>query len=475
MPVITGLSFGEVNPVLDFMIAILATLIISSILTTTCFTKKDLSMAHGMVVVSSSWLVATALSAIAFYLSGHYNSFLDACFEAMSGLTTTGLTLVQDLDHLSKAHNLWRHVGPFIGGQGIAVVAILFFMKGSAGAFRMYVGEARDEKLLPNVIHSARSIWIIGICYLIAGIAILSAVGYYIGIKPANAFFHAICIVMCAFDTGGFAPQSQNMLYYHNSVFEFVSIIIFILGALNFNLHYQAWVGNRKEIFKNIETRAFFVSVILTFFITMIGLNQLKVYPQAMTLFRKGFFQLISGHTTTGYMTIYPRQFISEWGGVGTFVIICAMAMGGCICSTAGGIKMFRIAVLYKALREDSKKLLLPRSAVFIQKFHHIKDMFLNDKQVKAVGLITISYLALYLIGTIAAMAFGYPLLDSLFESTSAAGNVGLSCGITDVGMPAALKIIYIIQMWLGRLEFMSVFALLGFLIAIIKGKNVKK
>jgi trk system potassium uptake protein TrkH len=277
---------------------------------------------------------------------------------------------------------------------------------------------------------------------------------------------------MAGFDTAGFAPQSQNILYYHSLLFEMVTIIIMIVGSFNFNLHYQLWIGNRKEIAKNIETRTFLISILLTFFIVAVGLNQLKVYPQAIVLFRKGFFQLISGHTTTGYMTIYARQFITEWGGVAMVAMICAMALGGCICSTAGGIKMFRLGVIYKALREDIKRLLLPRSAVFYQKFHHIKDVFLNDQQIRSVAIITILYLVLYLIGTIAGMIFGYPLLDSLFESTSAAANVGLSCGITDTSMPAALKVIYIIQMWMGRLEFISVFALIGFFVALMKGNR---
>ncbi len=472
LPVGIGLGLGEVNPAVDFLIAILITLILASILSRLCFVKKDLNTSHGMVVVSLSWLAAMLLSAVPLFLSGHYSSFLDACFETMSGFTTTGLTLVQDLDHLSYAHNLWRHLGPFIGGQGIAVVALSLFIKGTAGAFRIYVGEARDERLLPNVIHTARFIWFISIIYLFVSTFILGAVGISIGLKPVNAFFHGACIFMAGFDTAGFAPQSQNILYYHSLLFEAVTIVIMIAGSLNFNLHYQLWIGNRKEILKNIETRTFFISVMLTFFITAIGLNQFKIYPQAIVLFRKGFFQLISAHTTTGYMTIYAKQFITEWGGVAMIAMICAMALGGSICSTAGGIKMFRLGVIYKALREDMKKILLPRSAIFIQKFHHIKDVFLNDQQVRPVVLITISYLVLYLIGAIAGMIFGYPLLDSLFESTSAAANVGLSCGITDKSMPAVLKIIYIIQMWMGRLEFIAVFALIGFFVALIKGKK---
>lgn len=471
LPVIVGFSFGEINPCLDFLVAMEISLAAGFVLTKLCFTEQVLNWMQGMVVVSISWLAAMVFGAIPLFLSGHYGDFLDACFETMSGFTTTGLTLVQDLDHLSYTHNFWRHFGPFIGGQGIAIIALSLFVKGTSGAFKMYVGEGRDEKLLPNVINTARFIWLISGVYLILGTAALGIVGMLNGIKPVNAFFHGVCIFMAGFDTAGFAPQSQNLLYYHSLSFELVTIVIMLIGALNFNLHYQLWIGNRKEVFKNIETKAFFIAIMLMFFITAVGLHKLGVYPNAMALFRKGFFQLISGHSTTGYMTVYARQFITEWGNLALAGMILAMALGGCICSTAGGIKMMRIGIIFKALAQDIKKIIMPERAIIFQKFHHINDMFLEDKQVRSVFLITIAYLVLYAAGTIAGMWYGYPFLDSLFESTSAAANVGLSCGITDVSMPAALKITYIIQMWAGRLEFMSVFTLIGVLVAAVKGK----
>jgi trk system potassium uptake protein TrkH len=128
VPMVVGLLFTEINPALDFLIAAEIALIIGLILTRLCFTKKDLNWMQGMIVVSLSWLAAMLLAAIPLYLSGHWGSYLDACFETMSGFTTTGLTLVQDLDHLSYAHNLWRHFTPFLGGQGIVIIAISFFM-----------------------------------------------------------------------------------------------------------------------------------------------------------------------------------------------------------------------------------------------------------------------------------------------------------------------------------------------------------
>ena len=213
------------------------------------------------------------------------------------------------------------------------------------------------------------------------------------------------------------------------------------------------------------------MTIMFTFFLLAIGLNKLGVYPDALGLFRKGFYQLISGHTGTGFQTIYARQFIHEWGALALIALTLAMALGGGVCSTTGGIKMLRIGVIFKALYNDVKKIMLPEAAVFVEKYHHIKDVVLEDRQVRSAVLISFCYFGLYAVGAIIGMMLGYPALAALFESTSAAANVGLSCGITTPAMPAVLKVTYILQMWIGRLEFMSVFTLAGFFIAFVRGK----
>jgi trk system potassium uptake protein len=471
IPAGIGLLFGEINPSLDFVIGSEIALIVGLILSKICYTRKDLNWMQGMIVVSLSWLAAMLVGAIPLYLSGHCASFLDACFDIMSGFATTGLTIVQDIDHLSYAHNLWRHLTSFIGGQGIILVAVSLFIKGQSGAFKMYVGEARDEKVLPNVISTSRFIWLLSIVYLILFTFVLGVVGISDGMKPVNAFFHGACIFMAAFDTAGFAPQSQNMLYYHSLVYEIVTIVIMLLGALNFNLHYRILAGDRREIWRNIEIRTLLTTIALLFLIIIVGLKQAGSYPSVIVMFRKGFYQLISAHTTTGYMTIYAKQFIDEWGNLALVGIILAMAFGGGACSTAGGIKMLRLGILAEAFKQDVMRIILPERAVIEQKFHHLKDLFLEDKQARAALLITLAYVVLYGIGALIGMLYGYSFLESLFESTSAAANVGLSCGITSPTMPAGLKLTYIVQMWAGRLEFMSIFTLIGFIVAVIRGK----
>ncbi len=472
IPFVIALLYGELDPASNFLVSISMTFLIGALLMVVCYTKSDLATMHAMAVASLSWLVAMFVSALPLYLSGHYGSYLDASFEAMSGYATTGLTLTLDLDHLANSYNFWRHLTMFIGGQGIVVIGLTFLFRGTAGAFRMYVGEARDEKILPNVIETARFIWFVSLVYLVLGSAALSISGVLGGLPPVKAIFDSICIFMAAFDTGGFTPQSQNILFYHNFPFEMITVSIMFLGAINFALHYAVWTGNRRELYRNIEIITLSLTMIVTLSITAWGVIEKSVYANALPFFKKTFYQLISAHTGTGYSTVYARQFVTEWGGVGMLGLTLAMAIGGSVCSTTGAIKVLRIGVMYKALRQDIKKLMMAESAILIQKVHHIKDMILDDKHVRASAIILLSYINLYLFGTIIGMLYGYTLSEASFESVSAAANVGLSCGITTPSMPFMLKIVYIFQMWAGRLEFISIYVLAGMILAAIKGKK---
>lgn len=472
IPFAIAIGYHEMEPSIDYLLSISIALLLGTLLAGACHTDKDLGSSHAMCVAALSWLAAMVISAIPLYLSGHYASYLDSCFETMSGYATTGLSLVNEMDSMAYAHNFWRHFTMFIGGQGIVVIALTFLFRGTAGAFRIYVGEARDEKILPNVIHTARFIWLVSIVYMILGTTALSISAIAGGLAPGKAIFDSVCIFMAAWDTGGFTPQSQSILFYHNSVFEIITVILMLLGSMNFALHYVVWTGNRRELHKNIEVITLFVSMIVTLSITAWGFFGHDIYGGAMPFFRKVFYQLISGHTGTGYSTIYPAQFVNEWGPLAMLGVTMAMAVGGSMCSTTGAIKVLRIGVIYKALRQDIKKILLPESAVLVQKFHHIKDVILDDRHVRMSAIILLSYLGLYMLGTLVTMLYGYSFSEAAFESVSAAANVGLSCGITKPSMPAMLKITYMFQMWAGRLEFIAIFALGGMIVAALKGKR---
>ena len=155
-----------------------------------------------MVVAAGSWFFGMLLCALPYYLSGNYLSYLDCCFDVMSGLTTTGLVLIQDLDHIANGLNMWRHLLTFIGGQGMVVLALSFLVKGANGAYKMYVGEGKDERLMPNAVSTARYIWLISLIYLAVGTLVLWGAGIGAGLSVDRAFLHGCEAVLRLFQPG---------------------------------------------------------------------------------------------------------------------------------------------------------------------------------------------------------------------------------------------------------------------------------
>lgn len=471
VPLATALAAAEWAAAIDFVIGMAACLVLGLSATVTCRTARQPSWSHGLVVAGFSWIAATAVGAIPHWLSGHYGAYLDAAFDVMSGYTTTGLVLIQDLDHVSHALNMWRHLLTFAGGQGIVVIALTFMAGGSSGASSLYVGEGKDERLLPNVTRTARAIWLISLVELAVATPVLWALLAGLGQGPGRSFLHALWMFMSAWSTGGFGPQSYNAYYYHSAAFEAVVVVIFVAGSLNFALHWAVWNGRRSEIRRNLEVISFTVTLTLAVILTTAGLMRLGVYPQFIAAMRKMFYQVISGHTTTGLMTIYARVFVRQWGPVAMLGVTMAMALGASACSTAGGIKGLRIGLAAKGLALTVRRSLVGERTRVVAKWHHIRTRVLDDEVVHASMQVTLCYLGLYALGTLAGVLCGYPPLDALFDGVSAGSNSGLSCGVTSPSMPAALKIVYLFEMWAGRLEFGAVFAVVGYIALLARGR----
>lgn len=474
LPIVTALFMKEWVMLLNFLLALSVSILLGTLLM--IFGKKaketiKIEWKHGLIISATAWAFLMCLCALPYWLSGHYLSYLDATFDVMSGFTTTGLTLSQDLDHMSMSLNMWRHVLTFVGGQGMVVLALSFLFKHTHGAYKIYVGEAKDIELVPSVKGTARIIWTISLVYMFLGTFVYFLDGIFItGLSPMNAFFHGFFMFASAWSTGGFAPMSQNVLFYHSMSGEIIGVVLFTLGSLNFGLHYALWKGNHKEIYKNIETQSFVITAGLSAFLLVIGLNRMGVYTDALSMCRKGIYHLLSAHTTTGYGTLYARQFATDWGDFGVLLLIITMLIGGSACSTAGGMKGLRMGIFFKSLLADIRKSLRSERQIMITKYHHIKENTLDDSVARSASLIIVCYLVMFAIGTLIGCYYGYPIIESAFESASVTGNVGLSIGISSATMPTGLKVYYILAMYLGRLEFMSVFALLGFLIGGVKG-----
>jgi len=471
LPMLTSIVYAEWPVVIDFALCSSFTLFLGGILMLlfSAHRRQRLGWGEGMVVTAGSWLAGMLLCALPYYLSGNYLSYLDSCFDVMSGLTTTGLTMIQDMDHVSNGINMWRHLLTFVGGQGMVVLVLTVLVKGANGAYKMYVGEGKDERLMPNVVHTARYIWLISLAYLIVGTLSLWIVGIMEGMAADRAFLHGLWIFMSAWSTGGFGPMSQNILYYHSAMYEIITIVFFVIGSFNFALHYAAFTGRKKELVKNVETLSFAITVTILTLLATYGLMQHNIYPGAAAMFRKGFYQLISGHTTTGFMSIYAKQFYNEWGDIALFAIVAAMLIGGSACSTAGGFKGLRMGIIFNAFRRDIKRMVMPESMVTLQKYHHIRDVVLDDNISRSALLIVMAYILTFALGTLAGMLCGFPFGMSVFEAASATGNVGLSIGVATPSIPSFLKIVYITIMWLARLEFMSILALGAYIVTKVK------
>jgi trk system potassium uptake protein len=472
LPAVLGLVRGELDDALGLVIGASLCVLLGSVAEWRWHTRRPLGWSHGMAVVALSWLAAAYLGAIPLYLSGHYASFLDAGFDAMSGFATAGLAVINDLDHLSDSINLWRHLMQFLGGQGLVLVA-LSLIGGAGGLAGLYVGEGREDRILPNVQHTARFIWRVALLYGLVGTLALWAAVVQAGLPAVDGLLHAVMLFMAAFDTGGFAPTAASLGVYHSGLVEGVASVLMVAGALSFALHYQLIRAQRfSELHRHLETRVLVLTMLGLTILVSVGLARSGTYDSTEALFRRGLFHLLSAHTGTGFATIPGRLFVTDWGELAPGLIVIAMALGGMASSTTGGIKALRIGVLAKSFGADLQRVLLPPDAVVVQTYHaNGQRQLLRAPVVRTAGVITLLYLALYFLGALLGLFYGYSLQEAMFESVSAAAAVGLSVGLVGPDLETPLKVLYIFQMWIGRLEFISVFALFGYLYATVRGR----
>jgi trk system potassium uptake protein len=435
-------------------------------------TRATLNWSHGTVVVALAWLLGPLLAAIPLFLSGHVGGFLDAWFEAMSGLTTSGLSVVQDLDHLSYSMGFYRHLTHFAGGQGIVIVVLSLFAAGG-GLGTLYAAEGRDERILPNVVRTSRFIFLVAGVYLVVGTLSLFAAMHVAGIGGWRGLWHAINVFFAAFDTGGFSPTSQSIGYYHSAAVESVIVVLMVAGTMSFALHHRLWSGRAEELTRNLEVRSLLVSTLGTTTVALVGLALAGSYSSTGGLFRKGFFTVLSAHSGTGFAVTNGSLFLTDWGLLAPAAVVIAMGLGGMAGSTAGGIKAIRVGLTAKGLIQEVRRVLLPADAVISTPYHSGRTRLLSMRALRAASTVLLLYVLTYLAGALVGLAYGqWDITETLFESVSATANVGLSVGITSPDMPALLQVTYVLQMWLGRLEFLAAFALVGYAVALVRGRT---
>ncbi|MDZ4181080.1 MAG: TrkH family potassium uptake protein [Coriobacteriia bacterium] len=471
VPLLTAVVWGEWGPALDYLAGIGVALAIGMLLVVLGGRADKITYAQAFSITALGWLTASLVAAVPLALSGNYGSYLDAAFDALSGLTTSGLTVVNDLDHMAHAHNMWRHLTHLIGGQGIVVAALSLTLGLKGGGVSLYQAEGRDERILPGIMHTVRFIWIVTAAYVSIGTTALFVITSYSGMPLGRAFLHAFWAAVATYDTGGFGPQSMNAMYYHSPLFEFVTLFLMLAGAMNFSLHAQIWRGGFAEIWHNIEVRVLVVSISLLSLVAAAGLSMSRLFASdSMGPWRKGVYHVISAHTGTGHQTVYNAQWIEDLGPQLFVAVLMAMAAGGAVSSTAGGIKALRIGLIGKTFVQQIKVGLAPRSAVIRTRYHHLSSKLLTPEAASAAGAIFILYTLTYVVGAFIGVEYGFDFRAAAFESISATANVGLSTGITSSAMPTGLKLTYMFQMWAGRLEFLAVFVLIAHVFLGLKG-----
>ncbi|WP_041367282.1 TrkH family potassium uptake protein [Natranaerobius thermophilus] len=448
LPLIFLFIFGEESILVrSFLIPAVFSALLGFIMSTPIRKGNNdshLTLHEGGVIVVLSWLMVTFISAFPFLLSGELN-FTQALFESVSGWTTTGLSVV-DESEIANTLIFWRSLMQYLGGAGIAVT-LLAAIIGPSGGMGLYSAEGRSDKLLPNVFKSIKLIIIIYLGYTFSGIILYMIVGM--------PWFDSIIHSFSALSTGGFSSRPESIGAFDSLAIELVTIILMILGTTNFAAHHVFLRGKIKEFFKIGEIKFMFILMGITIPV-VIFVALFPLYGNFAESLRFGTFELISSITTTGYSTGVDYD---SWGSFAVFVIIVLMIFGGGAGSTAGGVKLIRIYVLFKSVVWHIQEHFLPKNIV--RENYILKPgekFYVYQRHITQFANFLLLYLATYILGVLIFLAHGFQLEDSMFEFASTLGTVGLSVGLTSPDAPLFILWTQIFGMLLGRLELYIIF-----------------
>ncbi len=442
-----GISDRDRIASLKFLQIFLVYAAVSAIITY-CFRKIVVeTVIQAILIVLISWLVLPILSAIAYSYSIGM-SFIDALFESMSGLTGTGLTVIQKPELMPLIIRVWRGVTQWVGELGIVVFSgsLLPFLHRIIRGIYMV---ERGQRVAPTIIATVRRLLIIYSLYTVIGIALFALFGMPIG----DAIIHS----MTAIATGGMSTSSKSIGLWITSQGRIVnwglyiaSIIIMILGAFNFVDHDLMFKGRFRELLRSTEFRWFFIFLGFFSFLALTPLIVSKSGDAAIV-----FYHLVSGYTTTGFQLAD----IAKIQDYEKYVLILAMIVGGATFSTAGGIKIKRAAIIVKTVIWEAGRLFIPPARIVPRRIGREQ---LSDHDILSVFSFTALYMVTLAIVTAIIMTQGYSFVDSLFEASSALSCVGLSVGIASANASPIVKAILIAAMYLGRLEFTPLYLLIG-------------
>jgi len=368
-----------------------------------------------------------------------------------------------NLNAAAYTMDFWRGFMQWLGGVGIIVMALTILSSPNINIMRLYAAEGRDERILPSIRHTTRAILYVYVLYTALGIILFKLAGM--------PLFDSVFYTFSALSTGGFAMQNASLAFYHSIWIEIVAMIIMIIGATNFALHYTILPapfgrGKWNEYFKDIETKVSWPLLIIGTILVAVFLFNTPYYGHNFLLsLRLSVFQVISALTTTGLQTSSGPQITNQYAGMGIFVLTLLMIIGAGSCSTGGGIKWIRIGTMVKEVWWEIKSYLLPKSAKISKKIHHIQNITVDKDISRLTGLFVFIFISVYIVSVIITLFYYQNVSQVLFEVASAISNVGLTTSLITATSPPVIKVLFIFDMWIGRLEIWPILIFLAIIL----------
>lgn len=450
VPLVTSLIYEE-DDFTQFLFTLLFTFAIGEALTTLIHPRtKVMGKREGFLLTASVWVVFSLFGMIPFLIGDPYLSVSDAFFESMAGFTTTGASIIDDIDHLPHSINIWRCLMQWIGGMGIILftLAVLPSLNSSSGVhmFNAEVTGITHDKIRPRVSSTAKQLW--GIYFVLTAVLV-----FLLWLGPMDVF-DSICHGLSTMSTGGFSTRNESIGAWNSDYIKIVITIFMFLGGVNFALIYRLITGKVKAVWNN-EIFRWYIYIILISSLVLIGMLCIRYFNSDLSkLILDPIFLSVSTLTSTGYTV----NNFEQWGSFAMMIVIILMFFGACAGSTSGGAKLDRIVTANKFLRNEIYRCIYPNIIKGVDVSGKVLPSDVVNKAISFLGL----YITLIIVGALLLTALGLPFFDALFSSFSCTGNTGLGSGITGYGgsydiVPDAGKWILSGLMLTGRLEIFTI------------------
>ncbi len=416
--------------------------------------RDELRLRDGFLIVVSAWLVVALVGAVPFVLlTSPQLGYVDAVFESMSGLTTTGATIVTNIDALPRAVLYYRQQLQWLGGMGIIVLAIAILPMLRIGGMQLYraeyPGPLKDAKLTPRITETAKALWIIYV-----GITVICVFAYWLaGMNLFDAVGHAFSTVAI----GGFSTHDSSLSFWDNPTVEAVAVVFMIISGMNFALHFTAWRhASAQPYFMDPELKVY--AALLAVFSVLISMILFfaGTFDSLAASFRYGTFQAVSAMTTTGFTTAG----FHVWGGAIPVILMMLAFIGGCAGSTAGGLKVIRVILLYRQSIREIRRLVHPHAVLPIK----VGGQKMSDTVISAVWGFFFLYITSFAVMTILLTATGLDAETAYSAVGACITNLGPGLGLAGphyADLNDMAKAILCVAMLLGRLEIYTLLVLL--------------